>query len=62
MHRKYLYGTKVVVVGAGLCGSLLALYLARVDISVHVYEKRSDPSDSFSTKGRSINLALSMEG
>ena len=30
---------RVIVVGAGLCGSLLALYLAQKGYHVHVYEK-----------------------
>lgn len=53
---------RVIVVGAGLCGSLLALYLAQKGYHVHVYEKRSDPRVHFQSKGRSINLALSDRG
>jgi kynurenine 3-monooxygenase len=52
----------VVLVGAGLAGSLLACYLARAGRRVEVYEKRSDPRQATAERGRSINLALSVRG
>jgi kynurenine 3-monooxygenase len=48
--------------GAGLVGSLLALYLARRGYAVDVFERRSDPRLAGPTEGRSINLALSDRG
>jgi len=53
---------KVMIVGAGLCGSLLALRLADRGFEVEVYERRSDFRDSGLQGGRSINLALSNRG
>ena len=50
------------VMGAGLVGSLLALYLARRGHTVQVIERRPDPRRSGSQEGRSINLALSDRG
>ncbi|MGH4033640.1 FAD-dependent oxidoreductase [Actinomycetota bacterium Odt1-20B] len=51
------------VVGAGLAGSLMALYLGRRGYRVTVYERRADlrsqPDDG---QGRSINLGLSARG
>lgn len=49
---------EVTIVGAGLVGSLLALYLSKVSHKVNVYEKRPDPRQH-ETEGRSINLAVS---
>jgi len=53
---------KVIIVGAGLCGSLLALRLAQRDFEVTLYEKRSDMRKASTAAGRSINLALSSRG
>ncbi len=50
------------VVGAGLCGSLLAIRLAQRGFRVSVYEWRSDMRKTGITEGRSINLALSDRG
>ena len=50
------------VMGAGLVGSLLALYLARRGHAVQVIERRPDPRRSGQQEGRSINLALSDRG
>lgn len=54
--------SKVVVVGAGLAGSLLAIYLAKRGIEVDVYEARPDMRKGPVEGGRSINLALSDRG
>jgi kynurenine 3-monooxygenase len=54
--------SKVVVVGAGLAGSLLAIYLAKRGIEVEVYEARPDLRKGAVEGGRSINLALSDRG
>ena len=53
---------KILVVGAGLVGSLQALYFAQRSYNVHVYEYRSDPRTQANVAGRSINLALSKRG
>jgi kynurenine 3-monooxygenase len=55
-------GKRIIVVGAGLAGSLMACYLARMGYSVEVYERRSDPRQQGFVGGRSINLALSARG
>lgn len=55
-------GVPVVVVGAGLAGSLLATLLGRRGVTVTVYERRSDPRVHGAERGRSINLALSARG
>ncbi|WP_250036386.1 FAD-dependent oxidoreductase [Paractinoplanes maris] len=54
--------THIAVVGAGLCGSLLACYLGRRGYTVDVYERRPDPRVTGAERGRSINLALSERG
>ena len=53
---------KIIIVGAGLCGSLLAVRLAQRGFKVDVYEKRSDLRKGYLDAGRSINLALSARG
>ena len=53
---------KILVVGAGLCGSLLALRLAQRGYHVEVYESRPDLRKTDISAGRSINLALSDRG
>ena len=50
------------VMGAGLVGSLLSLYLARRGHAVQVFERRADPRRAGFEEGRSINLALSDRG
>ena len=53
---------KVTIIGAGLAGSLLAIYLAKRGIAAEVYESRGDMRSSEMSAGRSINLALSNRG
>lgn len=58
---------KVTICGAGLVGSLLALFLARRGFQVDVYERRKDPRQRLKQlgtvgEGRSINLAISTRG
>lgn len=53
---------KIIIIGAGLCGSLLALRLAQKGFQVEVYEKRPDMRTAAMSAGRSINLALSDRG
>lgn len=52
----------IVIVGAGLAGSLLACALAKRGFRVSVYERRPDPRLAGYAGGRSINLALSIRG
>ena len=52
----------VVIIGAGLAGSLLAIYLAKRGLSVDIYEARGDMRLEEVAAGRSINLALSDRG
>ncbi|KAI5638533.1 FAD binding domain-containing protein [Phthorimaea operculella] len=52
----------VAVVGAGLVGSLEALYLAKRGHRVRLYEYREDIRHTPLVRGRSINLALSVRG
>lgn len=52
----------VAIVGAGLCGCLLACFLAQRGYQVAVYERRPDPRTGRPERGRSINLALSERG
>ncbi|MCO6147058.1 NAD(P)/FAD-dependent oxidoreductase [Flavobacterium sp. NRK1] len=52
---------KIAVVGSGLVGSLLAIYLKRAGHTVHVYD-RSPDIRTIRFSGRSINLAMSHRG
>ncbi len=52
----------VIIVGAGLVGSMLACYLSKRGYKVSVYERRPDMRKSGYVGGRSINLALSHRG
>jgi kynurenine 3-monooxygenase len=54
--------TRVAIVGAGLTGPLLAIFLARRGHQVTLYERRPDPRRADLDAGRSINLALSVRG
>lgn len=53
---------KILIVGAGLCGTLLALRMAQRGYNVELREKRSDIRAAAFVGGRSINLALSDRG
>lgn len=53
---------KIVIVGAGLVGSLQAIYMAKKGFKVEVYERRPDMRNLKLEGGRSINLALSNRG
>lgn len=50
------------IIGAGLVGSLMSIYLARRGYRVSVFERREDMRKGDSDEGRSINLALSTRG
>ena len=53
---------KTIVVGAGLVGSLWAIFLAQRGYNVEVYERRGDMRKADLVGGRSINLAMSTRG
>jgi len=52
----------ILLIGAGLCGSLLALRLGQRGYNVTVYEMRPDLRKTDISAGRSINLAFSDRG
>src|SRR5215207_3807360 len=52
----------VSIIGAGLVGSLLSIYLAKRGYQVSIYERRGDMRKEKVEAGRSINLALSDRG
>ena len=52
----------IIISGAGLAGSLMAIYLAKKGHKVDIYESRSDMRKVSISAGRSINLALSSRG
>jgi kynurenine 3-monooxygenase len=51
-----------IIIGSGLAGPLLAIYLAQRGYSVDLYEKRPDLRIENISVGKSINLALSHRG
>jgi kynurenine 3-monooxygenase len=53
---------EVLILGAGLVGSLLSIYLAKRGYNVTIYERRPDMRKTEISAGRSINLALSDRG
>lgn len=53
---------RTLIAGAGLAGSLMAVYLARRGHAVTVIERRPDLRTADIPAGRSINLALSARG
>ena len=53
---------KIIIIGAGLCGTLLAVRMAQRGFEVSVHEKRGDMRLKSVDAGRSINLALSARG
>lgn len=52
----------IAIAGAGLVGSLLAIYLKKRGYAVTVFERRGDMRRKGAEAGRSINLALSNRG
>ncbi len=52
----------VTILGAGLCGSLLSIVLARRGMKMTVLDQRPDPRTTAAVGGRSINLAMSARG
>ncbi len=54
--------SEIAVIGAGLVGSLLAIFLAKRGFKIDVYERRPDMRKEQISAGRSINLAISTRG
>ncbi|HEY3430801.1 MAG TPA: NAD(P)/FAD-dependent oxidoreductase [Cyclobacteriaceae bacterium] len=54
--------SNIAIVGAGLVGSLLSIYLKKRGYTVSVFERRPDMRKKGAEGGRSINLALSNRG
>jgi len=55
-------GKTINIIGAGQCGTLIAIMLARHGYDVEVYERFKDPRIEDAEAGRSINLALAARG
>ncbi|MCG8607773.1 FAD-dependent monooxygenase, partial [bacterium] len=53
---------KITLIGAGLAGSLLSIFLAKRGFTVEVFERRPDMRTTAISAGRSINMALSTRG
>ena len=53
---------EVTIVGAGLVGSLCAIYMIKRGYRVNVFERRKDLRTEIINAGKSINLALSERG
>jgi kynurenine 3-monooxygenase len=53
---------EITIIGAGLVGSLLSIYLKKRGYNVTIYERRGDMRKATVAAGRSINLALSDRG
>src|SRR5688572_2603081 len=53
---------EVTIVGAGLVGSLWAVYMSRAGYKVTIFELRDDIRKADISAGKSINLALSNRG
>ena len=53
---------EITILGAGLVGSLLSIYLSRRGYQASIYERRGDMRKQTMVAGRSINLALSDRG
>lgn len=54
--------TDIAVVGAGLVGSLLSIFLAKRKFAIDIFERRPDMRTETVSAGRSINLAVSTRG
>lgn len=51
-----------IIIGAGLVGSLWAVFLSKAGYKVNIYERRPDIRKAEISAGKSINLAMSMRG
>lgn len=53
---------KVTIIGAGMSGCLMAIYLARQNFQVEIFERRADMRKATVEQGRSINMTLALRG
>lgn len=53
---------KITIIGGGLCGTLMAIYLAKRGFEINLFERRPDMRKNKISAGKSINLALSTRG
>ncbi len=53
---------KINIIGGGLSGSLMAIYLAKRGFEINLFERRPDMRKNRISAGKSINLALSTRG
>ncbi len=60
MHK--IENKNACIIGAGLVGSLWAVYLSKAGYKVSVFERRKDMRKQSISAGKSINLALSYRG
>jgi kynurenine 3-monooxygenase len=63
MSINKMKNNEISILGAGLIGSLLSIYLKKRGLDVNIYEKRTDSRQrNYKEEGRSINMALSDRG
>jgi kynurenine 3-monooxygenase len=53
---------KINIIGGGLSGTLMAIYLAKRGFEINLFERRPDMRKNKISAGKSINLALSTRG
>jgi kynurenine 3-monooxygenase len=53
---------KISIIGGGLSGTLMAIYLAKRGFEINLFERRPDMRNNRISAGKSINLALSTRG
>jgi kynurenine 3-monooxygenase len=53
---------EVIIIGGGLVGSLLSIFLSRRGHHVRIYDRKPDPRSAQPASGRSINLTLCQRG
>ncbi|MDZ4667433.1 MAG: NAD(P)/FAD-dependent oxidoreductase [bacterium] len=53
---------KINIIGGGLSGTLMAIYLAKRGFEINLFERRPDMRNNRMAAGKSINLALSTRG
>lgn len=54
--------TEITIIGAGLCGMMMALYLSKRGYHVRIFEKLHDPVEYVLASQRSTELDLSLRG
>ncbi|MBL7786618.1 MAG: FAD-dependent monooxygenase [Chitinophagales bacterium] len=62
MNKQQQQTRTAIIIGAGLVGSLWAVYLSKAGYAVTIYERRKDLRKTKMSAGRSINLAMSYRG